>query len=265
MFADYHVHTSFSSDSDAPCEQMIEKAIRLGMDRICITDHYDMDYETGEFQLDTPAYEQKILELQELYADRIEVLYGVEMGLKPDLEENRRFSGYLESHPFDYCIGSVHVIDGKDPYYRDEFAMSDAEMFRRYFEITLENIRALSGFQTLGHLDYAVRYGIRKAEEYSYRRYSDLIDMILIELINRGIALEVNTAGYRAGLGAPNPHPDVIRRYHNLGGERIVLGSDAHAPEYLGYGMDMARDLLLSLGIRYVTVYKKKKPEMIRL
>ena len=70
MIADCHMHTSFSTDSKARPEEMIERAIALGMKEICITDHYDMDYprnpRTGEkeFQLDTPAYQAKIRELQ---------------------------------------------------------------------------------------------------------------------------------------------------------------------------------------------------------
>ena len=30
-------------------------------------------------------------------------------------------------------------------------------------------------------------------------------------------------------LGFTNPHPDVIRRYRELGGELITIGSDGHA------------------------------------
>lgn len=44
MIADCHMHTSFSTDSKARPEEMIERAIALGMKEICITDHYDMDY-----------------------------------------------------------------------------------------------------------------------------------------------------------------------------------------------------------------------------
>ena len=65
MIADSHMHTSFSSDSDAAPEAMAEQAGKLGMKSICITDHYDMDYPGGEFQLDTDAYLEKLEELRE--------------------------------------------------------------------------------------------------------------------------------------------------------------------------------------------------------
>ena len=59
------MHSFFSSDSEAPTEEMVKRAVELGLPAICLTDHYDMDYSTGEFQLDTPAYAAKIRELQE--------------------------------------------------------------------------------------------------------------------------------------------------------------------------------------------------------
>ena len=42
--ADFHLHTSFSGDSDALMEDVIKKAISLGLTHICITEHYDPDY-----------------------------------------------------------------------------------------------------------------------------------------------------------------------------------------------------------------------------
>ena len=104
MIADCHMHTSFSTDSKARPEEMIERAIALGMKEICITDHYDMDYprnpRTGEkeFQLDTPAYQAKIRELQERYRDRIQIRFGVELGLQAHLKKQmeeyvRRYDG----------------------------------------------------------------------------------------------------------------------------------------------------------------------------
>ena len=48
MISDCHMHTCFSDDSNTPVEAMAERAISLGMKRICITDHYDMDFPDGD-------------------------------------------------------------------------------------------------------------------------------------------------------------------------------------------------------------------------
>ena len=109
-------------------------------------------------------------------------------------------------------------------------------------------------------LDYAVRYGKEKDRYYSYERFSQEIDAILQYLISHQIALEVNTAGLRM-LGFTNPHPDVIRRYREMGGELITVGSDGHVPEYLGYGFDRLPELLSDCGFDSYTVFRKGKPE----
>ena len=95
------------------------------------------------------------------------------------------------------------------------------------FRETLENVEAVKDFDTLGHLDYVVRYGIHQAAEYSYRKFSDEIDAVLKKLIAEGKGLEMNLAGIKYGLGFPNPHPDVLKRYRELGGEIITIGADA--------------------------------------
>lgn len=210
------MHSFFSSDSEAPTEEMVKRAVELGLPAICLTDHYDMDYSTGEFQLDTSAYAAKIRELQEKYRDRIDIRFGVELGLQLHLKE--RMEEYANAWPFDYVIGSMHVIDGKDPYYEDAFPDWTAEeLYRAYFRATAENIRSFHNFQTLGHLDYVVRYCREKGKDYSYRAFADEIDTILKELIQYDIALEINTGGYKAGLGVPNPTPGCHQKIPGTG------------------------------------------------
>ena len=83
--ADCHVHSSFSSDSDTPVEQMIEAAISQGRTYFYITDHHDFDYPIGEdgrdFQLPLQQYTSRMEQLREKYASKIELRIGVEMGL----------------------------------------------------------------------------------------------------------------------------------------------------------------------------------------
>lgn len=261
MRSDCHMHTSFSGDSEAAPEEMICKAIEMGLDTICFTDHEDKDYvcEGIEFTIDTESYFQTLSELREKYKKKIEIRIGVEMGLQPHLGEFIR--DYISSYPFDYVIGSVHVVGGKDPYYPDFFdGRSDEEAYRAVLEETQKNIRVIEDFDSLGHLDYVVRYGRNREKEYSYQRFSEQIDDILKYLIDHGKALEVNTGGLKYGLPFAHPHADVLKRYRELGGEMITVGSDAHRPEHIAYEFNITGEFLKACGFKYYTEFKDRRP-----
>lgn len=112
ILADCHVHTEFSNDCFVKIEQQIERAIELGLKFICITDHCDMDYpsadEEAEYMLDTEQYIRKIEFLKEKYKGKIDVLCGVEIGLRPYLKER------INRYNFDFIIGSSHAVNGID-------------------------------------------------------------------------------------------------------------------------------------------------------
>ena len=261
MLPDSHMHTEFSGDSTTPVEEMVETAIRLGMNSICVTDHHDPDFWDSDFLLDADAYWKKMRRIQETYRDRIQVRIGVEIGLQAHLHEE--ISQFIQAYPYDFVIGSMHLVDGIDPYERDRYPGTDREMYRRYFEDTLDSIRANDGFQSLGHLDYIVRYGWEREKAYSLQELGDIIDEILKELVSRQIALEINTGGYKSGIGFPNPHPEVLRRYRELGGELVTLGADAHVPSYIGYEFDRAVEVLKNTGFSHIAVYTGQKAEFI--
>ena len=84
-------------------------------------------------------------------------------------------------------------------------------------------------------------------------------------LIENGKCLEVNTGGFKYGLGEPNPCAGILKRYRQLGGELVTIGSDAHEPRYLGYDFSRAAALLTDLGFRYYTVFQQRMPRQIPL
>ena len=130
-----------------------------------------------------------------------------------------------------------------------------------------------SDFDSLGHLDYLVRYvplskdPLRKGKssDYDVRDYKDIIDEILKILINKGLALEVNTAGLKYGLGYAHPKEEILKRYLELNGELLTIGSDGHKPEHICYGFDETCEMLRRIGIKYYTVFEKRRPVMMKL
>lgn len=266
MLWDMHMHTHFSGDSTATPESMIEEAIRLGLPGICFTDHLDWDYpEEIDFDLDMPTYMTKIRQLQECYKDNISILFGVELGIQPHLSD--RLAELTAAYPLDFVIGSSHLVHNKDPYYPHFYeGRPEEEAYREYFESILENLNlSFIDYDSYGHIDYTVRYGPNKNKFYTYEKYADILDAILKRLIHLGIALEVNTAGFKYGLGHPNPAEAVIKRYRELGGEMITIGADGHKPEHIAYDFHKVPDLLKSCGFNWYTIFKNRKPEFIHL
>lgn len=264
MLWDTHMHSQFSGDSHTPQEDMIATARQKNLKGICFTDHLDIDYpdEPETFLLDLPNYVSSVEAMQEKYKEVLPVRLGIELGLQPHLAGIH--ADILSQYPFDFVIGSSHVMHGVDPYYPAYWENhTEVEGYREYFESILENIAAFNGFDVYGHIDYVVRYGPNKNANYSYQKYADVIDEILKALIIMGKGIEINTGGFKYGLGHPNPTEDIIKRYHELGGEIITIGADAHQPEHVAFDFEKVPSILKEAGFTHYTVFKNRKPEFI--
>lgn len=264
--ADYHLHSSFSGDSQTPMEEMVLRGISLGLTRMCFTEHMDMDYvysnpkDKGIFELNTDSYLYEFIRCKEKYAPEIKLLLGVELGIQPHLKQ--RLALYAQSYDFDFIIASSHLCNGKDPYYPSFFdGRSDEEAYREYFSSILENIKAFGNFDVYGHLDYVVRYGKTRDTDYCYDKYKDLLDPILKAVLEAEKGIEINTGAINYGLRDLNPCSEILRRYRQLGGEIITVGSDAHRPDALAKGFERAAQILKSCGFKYYTVFEKRLPQ----
>ena len=93
--------------------------------------------------------------------------------------------------------------------------------------------------------------------------YYDVFKELLQVIIDKGKGIEVNTGSLYKGFAYPHPHQTVLKMYRELGGEIITIGSDAHVPQYVGYGFEQAEALLKQCGFRYYTLFEKGKPQQI--
>ncbi|MCP1111215.1 histidinol-phosphatase HisJ family protein [Ohessyouella blattaphilus] len=252
ILTDCHLHTRYSHDSKAEPEAMIRAGIAAGLTCIGITDHYDfpsVDYPVdGTFDVD--AYFEELLPLKEKYQEQIKVLIGIEMGLEP--ERGAFFQDLRKKYPFDYAIGSTHIVKGRDPAVADiHQGRPDKEVYLEYFEEVLANVRACTAFDVLGHLDYAVRYGQGRDSTYHFEDYRDVFAEIFTEIIRRGKAIEINTAGLKYKLPFPHPQSSALKLYRNLGGKNVTIASDGHQPEQLAYAFDKVPNYLAECGFSY--------------
>lgn len=261
--ADYHLHSSFSGDSDTPMEEMILQGIRKGLTQMCFTEHQDFDYPVSEetpeglFDLNPDSYLYEFLKCREKYINKITLVFGVELGLQPHL--SRKNAAFIKAQEYDFVIASSHLCNGRDPYYPAFYeGRAQEAAYLEYFESILDNLKVFSSFDVYGHLDYVVRYGPQKDNGYTYEQYRDIIDKILIKLIQDGKGIELNTGGLMKGLREANPCTAILRRYKELGGEIITVGSDAHTPERIAACFDRAAEMLTDCGFRYYCTFERR-------
>ena len=260
--ADSHLHTAFSADAAVPPRDQVLRAVDAGLTHLTFTDHYDPDCPEGDydFTFDIDDYFRILTDLKEEFRGRIDIGIGVELGAQPHLHDEleRIASGY----PFDFIINSTHLVGRTDPYDGEVYfrERTESEGLRAYFEEILKNLNAFDDWDICGHIDYAVRYMPSGVTDYKYEDYADILDEILKTVIAKGKGIEVNTAGLKAGLAFAHPHPSVLRRYRELGGELVTVGSDAHNPVQVGRYFDRAADALKEAGFQYYAWFRSRRP-----
>lgn len=266
IFPDYHLHSQFSSDSKEIIENIITTAKSKGMNSICLTDHYDMDFPVEvmespemDFNLDIESYYKHVSAISAKESD-IDVKIGIELGVMESTTD--KLTAYVDNHAeLDFIISSIHVVDNMDPYYPIYFeGKTEKQGYDRYFELLLSCAKKFKSFNVLGHLDYILRYGPNKADNFKIADYCDLFKELFSIIVPDGKGIEINTGSLYKNLDFPHPHPDILKLYKEAGGEIITIGSDAHKAEYIGYGFNVARDLLLANGFKYYCTFDKQKP-----
>ncbi|MEZ0537985.1 histidinol-phosphatase HisJ family protein [Caldicellulosiruptoraceae bacterium PP1] len=259
---DYHVHSNFSSDSKMSMEEAIISAISKGIKEIAFTDHVDLLYPPVSYtiiEIDYDKYVDIFSQLKEKYKDDISIKLGVEVGIQP--HSITKSKELIDKYPFDFIIASTHAVEFKDLCEGDFFVnKSKDEAYRIYFEDILNIVNNFNDFCVYGHLDIVKRYGNYEDKSLDVVKYIDIIDEIFKKIIEKEKGIEINTSGFRYNLNSTHPQIDIIKRYKELGGEIITLGSDSHFKEHIGYKFDYVLDLLKSLGFRYITRFDKRIP-----
>lgn len=263
--ADSHIHSNFSGDSMEKLENIIERAIETGMDEITITDHLDLEFpgEVNIFELDFKTYVETLKKLKNLYKNNIKIKIGIELGLQPQLKD--KYDEIFNCEDIDFIIGSFHCVRGMDVADRKFFEKySKDEAHRIYFEEILNTIDLFPKINVCGHLDFINRYGRSVYDDYkkiNFEMHKELIDKILIKLIEKNIGIEINTSALRYGLRDFHPCRKILKRYKELGGKIITMGSDAHRALDIMRDFDKARDVLKEIGFEKFCVFEKRKAE----
>lgn len=255
---DYHMHTCFSGDSEANPREHVKQAILMGLDEICFTDHRDFDYPIDSFELDVEEYYQTIMSLKEEFKDEIKIKWGIEIGL--DMNYQTEINELINQYPFDFVIGSIHVINHTEFYYGDFFkGLSKEQAHCYFFEETLRCVKNFDCFNVLGHLDYIMRYGPYENKMIEHDKYQDIIDEIFKTLISKNKGIEVNTSGYGLLKTCGFPNFEQVKRYYDLGGRIITIGTDSHTSDRVGAYVEDVKTELEKIGFKDVSTFTNRR------
>lgn len=263
--SDCHIHSDFSPDADDSVVMLCEQAEKLGIYLITITDHCECNLylEDGYDK----SVQQSFFETRKAasaFPDRLQIRSGVELG--QPLQNLSAAQEILKVCEFDFVLGSVHNIKGmEDFYFLDYNKIDAAPLLDRYFDEVLE-MAEWNGFDSLAHLTYPLRYIVGEyGIKIPWSRYRTKVDLILKTLVKNEKALELNTSGLRQKIGETMPNLEVIRRFRELGGKYVTLGSDAHRFRDVALGIETGMDLLLQAGFSHFTVFTKRTPKLITI
>ena len=274
MICDYHLHSEFSDDSTTPMEAQIERAIALGLDELCFTDHVDYgikkDADEPDIPLrpngrpmtnvDYPRYFAKLAEMKRRYGGRITIRQGLEFGVQQHTVA--RYNALFETYgdKLDFTLLSILQVEDKEFWTQDfQRGRTQDEYNLRYYEEILAVIRSFQHYSVLAHLDLLSRYDENGV--YPFAKIRDVTAEILTTAIRDGKGIELNTSSWHYGLKDTQPCRDILRLYRDLGGNILTIGSDAHKPEYLADHMDEAHAILRDeLGFRFFCTFERMQP-----
>ncbi len=257
---DSHLHTPLCKHAVGTPLEYVAAARERGLAGLVFTDHNPMpawfDPQSRMPAEQLGLYHALIEEARAQAPDGFYVGLGLEADFHPGTTDYVRRQ--LEAYPYDYVIGSVHYIGAwpfDHPDFTDEFDRRDRlELYSEYYGLVYAAIEA-GVFDAIGHLDLPKKFGHVPPEEAW-----DLVEGVLTAIKGADLALDVNTAGWRKPIGEIYPAPRIIKRAAELG-IPVVLGSDAHKPEEVGWRFGDAVELLLEAGYREAWVYRNRKPE----
>lgn len=257
MYADYHEHTSFSYDCGLPMETAVKRAIAIGVEDLCFTEHIDIGT-TNTFLCDCQAYFREFSRLKALYGDKIKLKVGMEFGMQSHTIP--QYQKIFDRYEFDFILLSMHQIGNKE-FWSGAFqrGKSQKQYMDEYYDELFKIVSNYNDYSVLGHVDVIRRYDDYGV--YPFEKVKDKLEQIFKVLIANGKGIEVNTSCYRYNIGDLMPSVDIIKFYRELGGEVITVGADSHYAEHVGYKVLETQQRLKEFGFKYICTFDKMKPE----
>ena len=264
---DLHVHTDNSFDGNHSATFFCEKAEMMDLRAVAFTDHCEVDQYRGDDNYEKRMFQAffEVSKVRSAFRGKLLILNGIELGQPAyDIQTANEI---VSRYDYDHVLGSVHNLrGGEDFYFMKNLSMNDAnKLLKQYFDEIIEMLK-WGKFDVLAHLTYPLRYFYSQSNlDIDLNNYKKQIDEILSMTAKSDKALEINTAGLRQPINKLSPEVDIVKRFKELGGKYVSVGSDAHYAEHLACDIDMAYNCALEAGFDSITFFQKHTPMQMKI
>ncbi len=257
-----HTHSDNSFDGNHSCILLCEGVIENGGRGLAITDHCDIDAKDFDFRAFSTNQFVQTYFAKKAFQCKLLVLQGIELGqgiYRKELSES-----ILNEFKYDFVLGSIHNLENMEDFYFLDYKNYDInELLTKYFEAELE-LAVWNKTDSLAHLTYPLRYiTAREHIDVDITKYYDIIDAIFETLIKNDKALELNTSGLFMEMNDTLPNKSLIKRFKDMGGKYVTLGSDSHYYNKVCQGIEKGMDILKECGYSHFTVFQQREPILI--
>lgn len=255
VHSNLHTHTSFCDGAAAP-EEYIKAALSLDFTALGFSGH-SYTYFDSECSLppDYSAYQAEILRLKEKYKDNIHIALGLE----------RDIHSPVDDYKYEYVIGSTHYVlkDGeyvsvdRSPDYFAEvvnniYGGNAMQFVKEYYATEAEVIKKTGG-NIVGHFDLVRKFNHgNKFFDETTKEYINAALESLDAVCEDADIFEINSGAAARGAN-PIPYPSLIllERLKEKG-KKIIISSDAHKPQNLTAGFELALQMAKQAGFTSV-------------
>ncbi|MDE6633308.1 MAG: histidinol-phosphatase HisJ family protein, partial [Muribaculaceae bacterium] len=208
---------------------------------------------------DMDAYLKESSRLKKEYEGKMTILSGMEIDyISNDFGPH---NDYFQSLPLNYRIGSVHFVCNKDGkpvdvdgpaerflrYLETEYDGDLRYVVEKYFAMELEMLEH-GGFDIIGHLDKIGDNGSYAwAELEDQPWYAELVEKVIAKAVEKEMIIEINTKKFDTGnrfFPAERWWP-LLKKYE----ANLVLSTDAHYPDKVASGYEVALERLRKVGM----------------
>lgn len=253
---DMHVHSDNSPDGIHSPMYICEQAVDKGLRAIALTDHCETDKFFSQ-KYNSMVFHSyfECLKAKSSFEGELLVLLGIEIA--QPLHDKALSEKIISNHKYDIVLGSIHTPEGFDcdvkeiPY--DEINVYD--FMKGYFR-QLTELAYWDGCDVMAHITCPMRRIQGKYDiDFDYSKIAKETDELLKAIIENKKSLEINTSGLRQLMARPMPDISILKRYKELGGRLITIGSDAHSAADVGAGIREGMKIAGACGFEKINFY----------